>query len=83
MLHADPVVALVGDNVFKTSMKEIWHSDAYQAFREKFRYFDFPDCFACSIAELCKNRIEGEHDCFESETPCSDCLWSKGIGLCL
>jgi len=83
ILSADKKInQLVFGNIFKSSIREIWHSDPYRTFREKFEHFDFPDCFSCSAAEICRNRTEGEHDCFESEAPCADCLWSKGIVLC-
>jgi len=77
-----PISRLSFGNVFKTPIKEIWNSEAYKAYREKFRRFDFPDCFTCSMPELCLNRTTGEHDCFHSESPCSDCLWAKDIVLC-
>jgi MoaA/NifB/PqqE/SkfB family radical SAM enzyme/ribulose-5-phosphate 4-epimerase/fuculose-1-phosphate aldolase len=77
-----PIARLNFGNVFKTPIKDIWNSEAYGAYRQKFRYFDFPDCFTCSMPELCLNRTTGEHDCFHSESPCSDCLWAKDIVLC-
>lgn len=69
-------------NVFQNTIAQIWDSDAYRSLREKFRYYDFPDCFTCRGAEMCLNRLSGEHDCFLSETPCSDCLWAKDVVLC-
>lgn len=69
-------------NVFQDGLSDIWGSDRYRSLRYKFRYYDFPDCFTCRGAEMCLNRLSGEHDCFLSETPCSDCLWSKDVVLC-
>ena len=47
---------LVFGNLFETRLEEIWQSGSYRSFREKFVHFDFPDCFSCSAAEICKNR---------------------------
>jgi MoaA/NifB/PqqE/SkfB family radical SAM enzyme len=69
-------------NVFQDDIFQIWDSESYRSFRDKFRYYDFPDCFTCRGAEMCLNRLNGEHDCFLSETPCSDCLWAKDVVLC-
>ncbi|MDZ7402284.1 MAG: radical SAM protein [candidate division KSB1 bacterium] len=69
-------------NVFQEDMAHIWNSDRYRSLRDKFRYYDFPDCFTCRGAEMCLNRINGDHDCFLSETPCSDCLWAKEVVVC-
>ena len=77
-----PIARLSFGNVFKTRLRDIWNSEAFTSYREKFRHFDFPDCFTCSLPELCLNRTTGEHDCFHSESPCSDCLWAKDIILC-
>ncbi len=77
-----PIARLSFGNVFKTRLRDIWDSEAFTSYREKFRHFDFPDCFTCSMPELCLNRTTGEHDCFHSESPCSDCLWAKDIILC-
>lgn len=69
-------------NVFQNDIAIIWDSDAYRSLRDKFRYYDFPDCFTCRGFEMCLNRLSGEHDSFLSETPCSDCLWAKDVVLC-
>jgi len=77
-----PIPRLIFGNVFKTSLPKVWNSKAFRSYREKFRRFDFPDCFTCSMPELCLNRTAGDNDCFHSESPCSDCLWAKDIVLC-
>jgi len=69
-------------NIFQEDLTHIWDSDGYRSLRDKFRYYDFPDCFTCRGAEMCLNRLNGDHDCFLSETPCSDCLWAKEVVIC-
>ncbi|PKL35436.1 MAG: hypothetical protein CVV44_21765 [Spirochaetae bacterium HGW-Spirochaetae-1] len=64
------------------NLSDSWQSRAFTDFRNKFEYFEFPDCSACSSPDLCWHRTVDNKDCYWNETPCGECLWAKGIVLC-
>jgi MoaA/NifB/PqqE/SkfB family radical SAM enzyme len=61
------------------SLRAIWDTPSYVAFRERVRQFDFPPCTDCG----CDMAERNEEDCFGNPFPvCGDCLWARGIIRC-
>jgi len=61
------------------SLRAIWETPEYVAFRQRVRAFDFPPCTDCS----CDMAERNEEDCFGNPFPvCGDCLWARGIVRC-
>jgi MoaA/NifB/PqqE/SkfB family radical SAM enzyme len=62
------------------SMREIWSSTEYTAFRERVRKFEFSPCTDCGG---CDSAEKNEEDCFGNPFPvCGDCLWARGVLRC-
>ncbi len=70
---------IVGSAREKT-LREIWESPDYVAFREKLKRFEFSPCTSCNGCEM----VEGNHeDCFGNHFPtCGGCLWAQGFIQC-
>jgi len=67
-------------NIREQSLAEIWNSDAYRAFRQKFDTFDFAPCLYCGHCELF---AENQQDCIGNSHPtCGGCLWAEGVLSC-
>lgn len=67
-------------NLNETSLKRIWDSEEYQAFREKVDTFDFSPCLKCGPCQFAENN---EEDCFGNTFPtCGGCLWGQGVIQC-
>ena len=69
-------------NLYKHAIHEVWHDPAFAGFREKFIYFDFPNCAYCYRPDLCYQRTVEDLDCYWNATPCGECLWAKDIVIC-
>jgi MoaA/NifB/PqqE/SkfB family radical SAM enzyme len=67
-------------NVAEHSLKDLWLSPEYVAFREKVHAFDFAPCAFCGGCEL---SYTNEEDCFGNTFPtCGGCLWAQGVIQC-
>ena len=71
---------VVGDAA-RDSLKAIWDSPDYAAFREKVAAFDFSPCHVCGGCDLVD---ENAKDCAGNTFPttCGGCLWAQGIIQC-
>ncbi|MEW6526211.1 MAG: radical SAM protein [Spirochaetota bacterium] len=69
-------------NIAKNSIASVWESAEFVSFRDKFRYFEFPDCTLCVEPDMCYHRTVEHKDCYWNTSPCGECLWAKGIVLC-
>lgn len=77
-LHAQCSFANIAD----TTIAAAWASEEFSAFRDKFIYYDFPDCLHCKDSQMCRHRATREGDCFRNGTPCGECLWARGVIRC-
>lgn len=69
----------LGD-IRQNSLKSIWDSQEYRAFRERVDQFEFSICYSCGG---CHNLDSNEQDCFGNEFPtCGGCLWAQGVIQC-
>ena len=67
-------------NVGQKTLKEVWYSEEYKAFRERVDQFDFSPCHSCGGCTLSETNLE---DCFGNEFPtCGGCLWAQGVIQC-
>lgn len=67
-------------NVGQKTLKEVWDSEEYKAFRERVDQFDFSPCHSCGGCNLSETNQE---DCFGNEFPtCGGCLWAQGVIQC-
>lgn len=67
-------------NVRERSIANIWQDDAYVAFRDRVRRFDFAPCTDCGGCDMAESN---EEDCIGNTFPvCGDCLWAKGVIQC-
>jgi MoaA/NifB/PqqE/SkfB family radical SAM enzyme len=64
----------------ETSLREIWWSPDYHAFRQRVQAFDFGPCLVCKRCSLPDGNQE---DCVHETAPvCGACLWSQGVIQC-
>lgn len=69
----------LGDIGHKT-LRSIWNSKEYRAFRERVRAFDFSPCHICGGCSLVE---ENKEDCYGNAFPaCGACLWAQGVIQC-
>ena len=67
-------------NINEDDFVGIYNSEAYTAFRERVRSFDFPCCTVCLG---CEDRKENAADCMYNAAPtCGACLWAQGAIRC-
>jgi tungsten cofactor oxidoreducase radical SAM maturase len=67
-------------NVTKEKLADIWNKEAYTAFRNRVRNFDFPPCIDCGGCDFAESNQE---DCFGNPHPvCGDCLWARRVIVC-
>jgi MoaA/NifB/PqqE/SkfB family radical SAM enzyme len=67
-------------SVRQRTLKEVWNSGEYRAFRERVDRFDFSPCHSCGGCNLSATNQE---DCFGNEFPtCGGCLWAQGVIQC-
>ena len=69
-------------NISNGHLHEIWNAEEFISFRDKFIYYDFPDCLNCLDPEMCYHRSVRGADCYQNQTPCGECLWARGAILC-
>lgn len=62
------------------TLQQVWEDEAYVAFREKVKKFDFSYCVQCGG---CHRLESNQEDCFGNEHPtCGACLWAQGFIQC-
>jgi radical SAM protein with 4Fe4S-binding SPASM domain len=67
-------------NITTSSLRAIWESPEYTAFREKLRVFPYSPCTTCGGCERFPFNLE---DCSENTFPtCGGCLWAQGFVEC-
>ena len=67
-------------NMKGKSLREIWQSGEYAAFRERVRNFTFSPCVYCAHCEYAESNQE---DCTGNGAPtCGACLWAEGFLSC-
>lgn len=70
-------------NVAEKSLKEIWDSPEYSSFRDMLLRNRYPSCIDCDYADGCDFVRSSEMDCNCNTPACGDCLWSRGIAICI
>jgi len=69
----------LGD-IRRSTLRKIWTSKEYRAFRERLRAFEFSPCHICGGCTLVE---ENKEDCFGNTFPaCGACLWAQGVIQC-
>jgi MoaA/NifB/PqqE/SkfB family radical SAM enzyme len=69
----------LGD-IRRSTLRKIWNSKEYRAFRERLRAFEFSPCHICGGCTLVE---ENKEDCFGNTFPvCGACLWAQGVIQC-
>jgi hypothetical protein len=69
----------LGD-IRRSTLRKIWNSKEYRAFRERLRAFEFSPCHICGGCTLVD---ENKEDCFGNTFPaCGACLWAQGVIQC-
>jgi len=67
-------------NVKDIPLSDIWNSEKYRTFRNKFDEFDFSPCIYCGHCDLFE---ENKEDCIGNTHPtCGGCLWAEGVLSC-
>ncbi len=78
--QARRVDAFVVGHVDDGPLADIWRGEAFVAFRQRVREFDFPPCFHCGGCHFTETNQE---DCYGNSAPvCGECPWAQGIVLC-
>jgi len=70
-------------NALEEGLATIWTSPDYVRFRARVKRFDFPSCTDCSANDACHFVQTNEADCWGNSPSCGDCLWARGLILCL
>lgn len=66
--------------ICQQSLKTLWQSPAYEAYRDRVQRFAFAPCTYCGGCDLLETN---ETDCFWNEAPaCGSCLWAQGVIQC-
>jgi hypothetical protein len=67
-------------SINERTLKEIWDSEEYRAFRDRVDEFDFSPCAVCGGCDYSETN---EQDCFGNGFPtCGGCLWAQGVIQC-
>jgi len=70
--------------VGEQSLLEIWNSPDFSAFRHSVLDYNYPFCFACTLAPCDYIQTDQfEQDCHVKGEPCGSCLWCMGLFQCL
>lgn len=70
---------ILGD-IHEQSLKSLWQTPEYEAYRDRVQRFAFAPCTACGGCDLLDNN---ETDCFWNAAPaCGSCLWAQGLIQC-
>ena len=71
---------LVGEQ----TLLQIWNSPEFSSFRRSVLSYDYPFCYACTLAPCDYIQTEQfEQDCHVNGEPCGSCLWCMGLFQCL
>lgn len=67
-------------NIHESSLREVWDSPTFTAYRERLREFPFSPCTTCGG---CERFPKNHEDCSENSFPaCGGCLWAQGFIEC-
>jgi len=70
--------------VDEQSLLQIWNSPEFSVFRRSVLSYDYPFCYACTLAPCDYIQTEQfEQDCHVNGEPCGSCLWCMGLFQCL
>jgi tungsten cofactor oxidoreducase radical SAM maturase len=70
-------------NVKDQSLKDIWDSPVYKSFRDMLLCNRYPSCIDCDLSDGCDFVRSSDMDCNGNTPACGDCLWSRGIAICI
>jgi len=70
-------------NIESKSLRELWDSPAYAGFRDMLKCGRYPSCIDCDYSDGCDFVRSSEMDCNCNTPACGDCLWSRGIAVCV
>lgn len=70
-------------NIRNKSLKELWDSMIYTEFRDMLKSSRYPSCIDCDYSDGCDFVRSSEMDCNCNTPACGDCLWSRGIAVCV
>lgn len=70
-------------NIESKSLEELWDSPAYVEFRDMLYCSRYPSCIDCDYSDGCDFVRSSDMDCNCNTPACGDCLWSRGIAVCV
>lgn len=70
-------------NIKEQSLKGLWDSLMYTRFRDMLLCNRYPSCIDCDYSDGCDFVRSSEMDCNCNTPACGDCLWSRGIAICI
>jgi len=71
-------------SVSDQGLLEIWNGEEFSAFRRSVLDYDYPFCYACTLAPCDYIQTDDfEQDCHVRNEPCGSCLWCMGLFQCL
>jgi len=74
--------SFIAGDTNRHTLAQAWDNTTFIELREKFRYYDFPNCVYCYRPDMCYKRTVEDTDCYWNPTPCGECLWAKDIVIC-
>lgn len=74
--------AVTFGNVLKESLRSIWLSSDYVAFRFRTYFFSMPSCLDCPLVNYCDYTLSNDSDCWGNSPTCSHCPYSHGMVRC-
>lgn len=82
--HRKHVTARSFGDLAQQSLREIWNSQDYRAFRREVLRYDFPYCSNCNVGPCDLVYTENfEQDYHTIDVPCGDCPWCMGVLQCM
>jgi tungsten cofactor oxidoreducase radical SAM maturase len=69
-------------NLKEKTLKEIWESREYNAFRSTVGNNRYPSCLDCDLVEGCDLVKDTSTDCYAGTPSCGDCLWARKFVVC-
>lgn len=70
-------------NICNERLTELWDSPTYTGFRDMLYCSRYPSCIDCDYSDGCDFVRSSEMDCNCNTPACGDCLWSRGIAVCV
>ena len=70
-------------NIMHEDLGTIWHSRAYELYRNMVYNNHYPSCTDCELVDGCDMVNDTFGDCYGNAPSCGDCLWVRNLVYCI